>query len=436
MAGDQHAHDAWWAAREAAYRKRPEIRQEIERLRAGADERARQDHARAGFLEQRVEQGVPEAGQALHEEMTRQATEHDPPEPSAKADPEEWRAFFREMHGRDMPLNAEYQAELHRIQAAAPPDIGGLAAAYFEASYPPGFDEIELAAERDGTTAEVVRAEREAAMDGIPADATHDDDTELDAGLTGTLGALAEHAPASRDASAVPAGQPADSFADIWDAFARLRDALGLPGTLGGADAAEEPADRASPGPVSAALLEDAMAGARASAAWYRDSPEWQRLTLVTDAARALLDAIRGAAGGYWNEISQDIRVRGFVRTVAARTCRTISACAGTLAARLEQASGRQTAAWRAMSRLHRTAGATANRVIGYQPPIADAEQIIVGLSRQRQAAARPPAAGSPAALAALSFPGHVSQVTTAASTPARRQAATRTGRRPGGPRH
>ena len=249
MPGDQDAHDAWWAAREAAYRQRPEIRQEIERLRAEAHERARQDHARAGFLEQRIEQGAPGAGQALHEEMTRQAIEYDPPEPSAKDDPEEWRAFFREMYGRDMPLNAEYQAELHRIEAAAPPDVGGLAAAYSEANYPRGFDEIELAAEREGKTAEEVRAEREAALDSTPADATHDDDTELDAGLAGALGALAEHAPASRDASALPAGQPADSFADIWDAFARLRDALGLPGTPGGAEAAGEPADRASSGP-------------------------------------------------------------------------------------------------------------------------------------------------------------------------------------------
>ncbi len=436
MPGAQDAHDAWWAAREAAYRNHPEIRQAIGRLRAEADERARHDHARAGFAEQRIEQGAPGAGQALHEEMTGQAIENDPPEPSAKDDPEEWRAFFREMYGRDMPLNAEYQAGLHRIEAAAPPDAGGLAAAYYEANYPRGFDEIELAAEREGKTAEEVRAEREAALDSTPADATHDDDTGLDAGLAGALGALAEHAPASRDASAVPAGQPADSFADIWDAFARLRDALGLPGTPGGAEAAGEPANQDSSGPVSAALLEDAMAGARASAAWYRDSPEWQRITLVTGAARALLDAVRGAAGGYWGEISQDIRVCGFVRTVAARTCRTISACAGTLAARLEQAGGRQTAAWRAMSLLHRTAGATANRVIGYRPPVADAEQIIAGLSRQRQAAARPPAAGSPAALAALSFPGPVSQVTTAAPAPARRQAATGTGRRSGRPRH
>ena len=74
MPGAQDAHDAWWAAREAAYRNHPEIRQAIGRLRAEADERARQDHARAGFLEQRIEQGAPGAGQALHEEMTRQAT--------------------------------------------------------------------------------------------------------------------------------------------------------------------------------------------------------------------------------------------------------------------------------------------------------------------------------------------------------------------------
>ena len=436
MPAGQDPRDAWWAAREAAYRQRPDIRQEIESLRAEARERAREDDARAALLEQRIQDGVPGATQALDEELTRQATEIDPPEPSAKDDPEEWRAFFLEMHGRDMPLNAEYQAELHRIEAAAPPDAGGLAAAYSEANYPRGFDEIELAAEREGKTAEEVRAERGAALDSPPADATHDNDTELNTGLVGALGALVEHAPASRDASAVPAGQPADSFADIWDAFARLRDALGLPGTPGGAEAAEEPAERASSGPVSAALLEDAMAGARASAAWYRDSPEWQRITLVTDAARALLDAIRGEAGGYWSEISQDIRVRGFVRTVAARTCRTISACAGALAEKLEQASGRQTPAWRAMSVLHRTAGAAANRVIGYRPPVADAEQIIAGLSRPRQAAAGPPAAGSPAALAALSFPVPVSQVTTTAPAPPRQEAATRTGRRPGGPRH
>ena len=88
------------------------------------------------------------------------------------------------------------------------------------------------------------------------------------------------------------------------------------------------------------------------------------------------------------------------------------------------------------MSLLHRTAGAAANRVIGYRPPVADAEQIIAGLSRQCQAAARLPADGSPAALAALSFSGPVSQVTTAAPAPGRRQAATGTGRRPGGPRH
>ena len=54
----------------------------------------------------------------------------------------------------------------------------------------------------------------------------------------------------------------------------------------------------------------------------------------------------------------------------------------------------------------------------------------------QCQAAARLPADGRPAARAALSFSGPVSQVTTAAPAPGRRQAATGTGRRPDGPRH
>ena len=62
MPDDQDPHDAWWAAREAAYRQRPEIRQEIERLRAGAHERARQDHARAGFLSSASRRARPGPG--------------------------------------------------------------------------------------------------------------------------------------------------------------------------------------------------------------------------------------------------------------------------------------------------------------------------------------------------------------------------------------
>jgi hypothetical protein len=277
---------------------------------------------------------------------------------------------------------------------------------------------------------------------GLADEPVPEDHGTLDAGIAGVMTAVTGHG--ARDAADAPSVLQADGFTDIWDAFTRLRDALGLPGTPGGTETAAEPAGSRQSGPVSAALLENAMAGARASAAWYRDSPEWQRITLVTYAARALLDAIRGAAGDYWSEISRDIRVRGFVRTVAARTCHTVSACAGALAARLEQAGDRQSAAWRAMSLLHRTAGTAANRVIGYQPPVRDAERIIVALNAGqqvppgliRQAAPRQAADTSPAALAALSFPAPVSQAATTAPGSARRRAATGTDRHLGGPRH
>jgi hypothetical protein len=103
-------------------------------------------------LEARVDAGVPGAERALFEAYALQAVETDPPEPSAKDDPGEWRAFFRQQFGRDMPLNAEYEAQKHRIEAAAPADVGGMAAAYFEANDLSGFDPFELAAERQGMT--------------------------------------------------------------------------------------------------------------------------------------------------------------------------------------------------------------------------------------------------------------------------------------------
>jgi hypothetical protein len=66
-------HQAWWAARDAAYRQRPEIQREIERLRADADELATQDATRVTSLERRIEAGVPGADQALYAELDRQA---------------------------------------------------------------------------------------------------------------------------------------------------------------------------------------------------------------------------------------------------------------------------------------------------------------------------------------------------------------------------
>lgn len=150
--------DAWWARREQQYRERPEIREETERIRAEELEYLERQESRFRQLEARAEAGLPGAEQALTEAYTRQALETGPPEPSAKDDPEEWRAFFREEYGRDMPLNAEYEAQNHRIEAAAPADVGGMAAAYLEANYPRGFDAAELAAERYGLAVEELLA--------------------------------------------------------------------------------------------------------------------------------------------------------------------------------------------------------------------------------------------------------------------------------------
>jgi hypothetical protein len=152
--------DAWWAERERQYQDRPEVRAEIERLRAEAAERNARLNAYVESLERRIEAGDPRAQERLDEALTLDACETDPPEPSAREDAAEWRAFFREVLGRDMPLNAAHEAEDYSIDAAAPPDVNGWAAAYYEVSYPRGFDDGELAAERGELTFKQLLAQR------------------------------------------------------------------------------------------------------------------------------------------------------------------------------------------------------------------------------------------------------------------------------------
>jgi hypothetical protein len=151
--------DAWWTEREQPYRNRPEIRQATEQIRAETQRQHEQENAYLQRLEARADAGIPGADQALTEAYTWQAVQTGPPEPSAKDDSGEWRAFFRQEYGRDMPLNAEYEAEKHRIEAAAPADVGGMAAAYFEANYPRGFDPAELAAEQQSVSVDELYAD-------------------------------------------------------------------------------------------------------------------------------------------------------------------------------------------------------------------------------------------------------------------------------------
>jgi hypothetical protein len=152
--------DAWWAERDRQYRNRPEVRAEIEQLRAEAAERNARFDAYTGSLERRMREGDPRAQETLNEALTRDALETDLPEPSAREDPTEWRAFFHEVLGRDMPLNAEYEAENYSIDAAAPPDVNGWAAEYYEVNCPRGFDYGELDAERGELSFEQLLAQR------------------------------------------------------------------------------------------------------------------------------------------------------------------------------------------------------------------------------------------------------------------------------------
>ena len=245
-------------------------------------------------------------------------------------------------------------------------------------------------------------------------------------------------------------GPAADGFTDIQAAFADLRDILGLP-ARGRHARSDGPPDGTDASIADA--LDQAAAEAQACARWYRDTPEWQRISTVGRAARDLITAIRGAAGDYWAEIRLDIRVRGFARTLAARTALAVSGAAHVLAGRLERAGHRDSRIWRTAWRLHQATTTFANRVMRYTPPgspdrIREARRIIDDLGQHQNRPgqpgpgrhAAPRSAGgtrapNAAALASASFPVMVTRAdarqTTAApaartAVPAPRQPAPR----------
>ena len=184
-------------------------------------------------------------------------------------------------------------------------------------------------------------------------------DAELDGGFEQMIDALTEHArPAPGSASAEPRGP---AFADIRAAFAGLREALGLPAENFRPPAPAAPVPARSDGD-SILRMAGALAEAHACADWYSGAPEWQRISKVTGAARALMTTIREAAGDYWAEARRDIRVRGFIRTVTARVARTLSGAAETLARNLDRNGRGHTQAWRAAQHLHRAAADCAAR--------------------------------------------------------------------------
>jgi hypothetical protein len=71
-------------------------------------------------------------------------------EPQPTEDPAEWRAFFREVLGRDMPLNAEHEAQIQRFDAADLLTRDMWTNGPDGTSYLHGFDAGALAAERAG----------------------------------------------------------------------------------------------------------------------------------------------------------------------------------------------------------------------------------------------------------------------------------------------
>lgn len=217
-------------------------------------------------------------------------------------------------------------------------------------------------------------------------------------------------------------------FDDIRAAFADLRRVLELP-------AHGRHARGGGPHPgvlndlTASKLLDQAAAEAQACARRYRDTPEWQRIAKIGRATRELIAAIREAAGAYWAELRQDVRVRGFVRTLAARVSLAVSGTAGLLASRLELAGKHDTRAWQAASALHRATSTFADRIMRYtssspSPPdrMNDVRNIIDELGRQLGKVGEPPSRASsvtsrqPAdtpsavALATTSFPASVSQ--------------------------
>ncbi|MEV5434444.1 UvrD-helicase domain-containing protein [Streptomyces sp. NPDC052682] len=118
-----------------------------------------------------------------------------------------------------------------------------------------------------------------------------------------------------------------------------------------------------------AAELDAAMRAAQDQAGYYWGAPEWETIRQVRDAAQGLRAAVREAVGTYAEELVRDVRTHGLDRTIQARTARVISHAAFALARRLDRGGQRDTAAWRAVWRLHRAAATRADRLTGLLPP-------------------------------------------------------------------
>jgi hypothetical protein len=358
---------------------------------------------------------------ALHAHERGSAAQVGPQRMAARDRPDEWAPFG----APDTGVSAEDNAALERIEQ--------LAAAL------PGSERSNaaVASSGQGTSPPAMSTDpKESAMDDQPEPARRipaaTADADLDQGFGDVIDALTERVPPPPH----PAPQRAagdDAYADIRAAFTELRQALGLPQEDGFHPATGPGAEPGSDA-TSIQRLGDALAEAHACANWYRDAPEWQRITKVSDAARALLAAIREAAGDYWAEVSQDIRVRGFARTVTARVARVVSGAADSLARRLGNAGQGHTRAGQAVRNLQRCAAQCADKIMKYPAPSSDdrmseVAEVIAELRRSPQGMAangssrssidgrRSAGLTSPAGLARNCFPRSPKLVTTGRRT-------------------
>ncbi|MGW5124530.1 SNF2-related protein [Streptomyces sp. NPDC004069] len=103
------------------------------------------------------------------------------------------------------------------------------------------------------------------------------------------------------------------------------------------ASSARADQDAAAPPRRDPQSVNEALRQADAHAATLEDFPEWQKLQTVRGAATHLWNVLREKAGTYFEQLSNDVRVQGFWRTVSIRTTSKIAEWAQAAADRVRR---------------------------------------------------------------------------------------------------
>ncbi|MFC1435339.1 UvrD-helicase domain-containing protein [Streptacidiphilus sp. N1-3] len=166
-----------------------------------------------------------------------------------------------------------------------------------------------------------------------------------------------------------PAGLNPRDQQQLEQRYADLRRHLGgLLSSLDGTPAAQPQEVEPSVDAADAAELDAAIGAAQAEAGAYWGSPEWQSIRDVHQAGLALRSAVRETVMTHAEALVRDVRTHGLDRTIQAWTSRAVSHGAYLLARRLDGGGMRDSAAWRAVWRLHRAASTRADRLTGLLP--------------------------------------------------------------------